>query len=540
MGADLGMTRLTLRDLSVKTENPAPIPIDKSAREALAEGEGCGEPYDGQQDFAQSLLVAYAAIRDRMAAGGLGWEPKMNYDNFIECKSQLGSMSGFEPLWIPDFLFDFQGDLTEWAIRKGRCAIYADCGMGKTPIQLVWGENVVRKTNKPVLIFTPLAVTQQTAREAAKFGIEAHVSLDGKLQPGINIANYERVHHFNPSDFAGAVCDESGILKSFDGVRRQQITDFMRKLPYRLLCTATPSPNEYIELGTNSEALGYLGYMDMLSRFFKNDQGNSIKPTMFRHHGKAFNRLDDNAKWRFKGHAEVPFWQWVCSWARAVRKPSDLGFDDGLFILPPLIEQQHMVVSRKNPDGMLFALPAHGLREQREERRRTIEERCERAAGLVNGTKKPFIVWCHLNDEGDLLERLIPDCVQVSGADDDDAKERKFLAFVDGKARGLVTKEKIGAWGLNFQHCAHSVSFPTHSFEGYYQSIRRCWRFGQKLPVTADIVTTEGEKDVLANLQRKSAAADKMFAGLVKHMNSSVGVERSVKFSKQAGAPAWL
>jgi hypothetical protein len=463
-----------------------------------------------------------------------------DYAAFLESKTQLGSNDGFSPLFMPEFLFDFQESLVEWAILKGRSAIFADCGMGKTPMQLVWAENVVRKTNRPVLILAPLAVTQQTAREAIKFGIEASVSVNGKVRPGINITNYERLHYFNPNDFSGAVCDESAILKSFDGVRRQEITDFMRKMPYRLLCTATPSPNEYIELGTSSEALGYLGYMDMLSRFFKNNQGNSIKPTIFRHRGKAFNKLDDNAKWRFKGHAEVPFWRWICSWARAVRKPSDLGFDDGPFILPPLIERQHMVVSKKNPDGMLFALPAHGLREQREERRRTIEERCERAADLVNATGRPFIIWCHLNDEGNILEGLIHDCVQVSGADDDHAKEAKFLAFIDGKARGLVTKEKIGAWGLNFQHCAHSVSFPTHSFEGYYQSIRRCWRFGQTLPVTADIVTTEGEKDVLANLQRKSAAADKMFAGLVAHVNSSIDIERSMRFSSSAGAPAWL
>ncbi len=366
------------------------------------------------------------------------------------------------------------------------------------------------------------------------------ISKTGTARPGINIANYERLHLFNPNDFAGLVCDESAILKSFDGVRRQQITDFMRKMRYRLLCTATPSPNEYIELGTSSEALGYLGYMDMLSRFFKNNQGNSIRPTIYRHGGKKFAQLDDNAKWRFKGHAEDPFWQWVCSWARAARKPSDLGFDDGLFNLPPLIERQHQVDAKTNPDGMLFALPAHGLSEQREERRRTLQERCERAAQLVNKTGKPFIVWCSLNDEGDLLERLIPDAVQISGKDDDDTKEAKFLAFISGQKRGLVTKGKIGAWGLNFQHCAHSVSFPTHSFEEYYQQIRRCWRFGQKNQVVSDIVTTEGEKDVLTNLQRKATAADKMFADLIRHMNGAVGFDRTMKFTKKEGIPEWL
>lgn len=461
------------------------------------------------------------------------------YADFIASKTHTGTDDGFKPKNLPGFLFDFQQHLVDWSVRKGRGALFADCGMGKTPMQLAWADQIVRKTNKPVLILAPNAVTTQTVREADKFGIGASLSRDGTVRAGINVANYERLHYFDPNDFAGAVCDESAILKSFDGVRRQEITDFMRKMRYRLLCTATPSPNEYIELGTSSEALGYLGYMDMLARFFKNDQGNSIRPSVFRHGGKG-QKLDDNAKWRFKGHAETPFWQWVCSWARAVRKPSDLGFDDGKFILPDLIEQQHQVETHTKPDGMLFALPAHGLQEQREERRRTIEERCDKAASLVNGTGKPATVWCHLNDEGDILERSIPDAVQVSGKDSDEAKEEKFLAFIDGKARVLITKDKIGAWGLNFQHCAHSVSFPTHSFESYYQSIRRFYRFGQLLPVVSDIVTTEGEKDILSNLQRKAVSADRMFAGLIEHMNQAVGVNRSVTFTKQEEVPSWL
>lgn len=462
------------------------------------------------------------------------------YAEFIRTKAQNESRSGFVPNFMPPYLFDFQGALAEWAIDKGRAAIYADCGLGKTVQQLVWAENVVRHTNRPVLILAPLAVTHQTAREAAKFDIEAHVSSDGTIKPGINIANYERLHYFNDSDFAGAVCDESAILKNYDGIRKQEITDFMRKMSYRLLCTATAAPNEYIELGTSSEALGYLGYMDMLTRFFKNNQGNSIKPISMRHGGKKAGLVDDNAKWRFKGHAEEPFWRWVCSWARAVRKPSDLGFDDGKFILPPLVERQHMVDAKSLPDGKLFALPAVGLSEQREERRRTLAERCEKAAALVTGTGNPAIVWCHLNDEGDLLESLIPDAVQVSGKDSDDAKVEKFMAFADQKARVLITKGKIGAWGLNFQHCAHSVSFPTHSFEEYYQGIRRCWRFGQKSEVVSDIVTTEGEKSVLANLQRKSISADKMFADLATFMNQAINIDRSLKMEKQGDIPSWL
>jgi hypothetical protein len=463
-----------------------------------------------------------------------------DYERFLAGKAQLGGDHGFDPIWLPDALFDFQKHMTSWAIRKGRSALFEDCGTGKTIQQLVWAENVVRHTNRPVVLLAPLAVTQQTAREAAKFDIEAHVSSDGKVWPGINITNYERLHYFDHADFIGAVCDESAILKSFDGVRRQQITDFMRKMPYRLLCTATAAPNEYIELGTSSEALGYLGYMDMLSRFFKNNQGNSIKPSVYRHGGKNFTQLEDGAKWRFKGHAETPFWQWVASWARALRKPSDIGFADGAFQLPSLTERQHLIHAKSLPNGKLFALPAVGLQEQREERRRTITERCEAAAAMVVNTGRPAIVWCHLNDEGNLLEKLIPGCVQISGADEDDEKEAKFLAFIDGQARVMVTKGRIGAWGLNFQHCAHSVSFPTHSFEEYYQSIRRCWRFGQTSEVVSDIVTTEGEKSVLANLQRKSVAADKMFDELLRHMQDAMSIDRSVEFTNQERLPSWL
>lgn len=463
-----------------------------------------------------------------------------DYAAFLSAKAQQGSREGFRPHFLPSCLMDFQGAMTEWATWKGRGALLEDCGLGKTLQALVWGQNVVMETNRPVLNLAPLAVTQQTAREAVKFDIEAHVSLDGKVRPGINIANYERLHYFNPEDFVGVVADESSILKSFDGERRSQITEFMRKVRYRLLCTATAAPNEYTELGTSSEALGYLGYMDMLTRFFKNNQGNSINPMIIRRRGQNFQQLDDNAKWRFKGHAETPFWRWVCSWARAIRKPSDLGFDDTAFVLPPLLERQHMVEVETLPEDRLFALPAVGLSEQREERRRTIRERCERAAGLVNDTGQPFIVWCHLNDEGNLLEKLIPDCVQISGADDDDAKERKFMAFLDGEKRGLVTKGRIGAWGLNFQHCSHVVGFPTHSYEEYYQEVRRCWRFGQTRPVTVDIVTTEGEKNVLANMQRKAIAADRMFSALVQHMNEAVMVDRSAVFVEQEKLPAWF
>lgn len=460
------------------------------------------------------------------------------YEAFLARKAQLGSMDGFPAVWLPDFLFDFQKALVEWALRVGKGAIFADCGLGKTPMQLVWAENVVRETNKPVLILTPLAVSHQTVAEASKFGIEARRSPDGSVTSVIQVTNYERLHLFRADDFAGVVCDESSILKSFDGETRKAVTEFMRMVPYRLLCTATAAPNDYIELGTSSEALGQLGYMDMLGRFFKNDQ-NTIRPVVYRHHGKNFAQLDEGAKWRFKGHAETPFWRWVCSWARACRRPSDLGFADDAFTLPPLIEQDHLVEAKQMADGMLFSLPAVGLKEQREERRRTFSERCAKVAELVN-TNAPALVWCHMNNEGDLLDSLIPDAEQVSGRDSDEEKEAKFLAFSRGDLRVLVTKPKIGAWGLNFQHCAHVTFFPSHSFEQYYQGVRRCWRFGQKRPVRVDVITTEGEKSVLQNLQRKAQAADLMFSRLVEEMNRAVAIDRSLTFTKQAQVPAWL
>lgn len=455
-----------------------------------------------------------------------------DYTAFLRAKSQAGADGGFKPLWLPDFLFDYQGALCDWSIRKGRAELLADCGLGKTPMGLVWASNVARKTGKPVLYLTPHAVGQQTVTEAEKFGIEARLCRDGQLRPGdhIVIANYERLHYFSPADFGGVVCDEASILKNFAGERRGQITQFMRKVEYRLLQTATAAPNDYIELGTASEALGYLGHMDMLNRFFRNDMGNSATG---RNHGSTM-------KWRLKGHAETPFWRWVCSWARAMRRPSDLGFSDERFVLPPLEEVEHLVDAKTLPNGMLFPLPAADLKEQREERRRTVQERCERVAQLVNSTGKPALVWCHLNEEGDTLQRLIPDAVQVAGADSDDAKDERLSAFARNQVRVLITKPKIGAWGLNLQHCAHVVYFPSHSFEQYYQAVRRCWRFGQVNPVRVDIVATEGERGVMRNLQRKAEQADAMFSRLVAEMNRALSIARTTEAANDIEVPKWL
>ena len=452
----------------------------------------------------------------------------MEYCEYLESKRQRGADSGFDPVWIPDFLFDFQKSLVEWAIKKGRAALFCDCGLGKTPMQLVWAENVLRKTGKPVLVLTPLAVSFQTEKEGEKFGIECKRSNDGEAHKFTTITNYEQLHKFKCQDFSGVVCDESSILKSFDGSYKAEITEFMRRVPYRLLCTATAAPNDYIELGTSSEALGFLGFMDMLNRFFKNDNNNSGTRRLF---GEA-------PKWRLKGHAEIPFWQWVTSWARACRKPSDLGFADERFILPELREVEHLVEAETLPDGYFLPIPASRLPEQREEKKRTIKERCERVLETINGDQS--VVWCQLNDEGDYLEKIIPDSVQVSGKDKDEKKESVFIEFAKGNVKTLITKPKIGAWGMNWQNCSHVVYFPSHSYEQYYQAVRRCWRFGQKNEVIVDIVLAEGERKIMNNLQRKNIAAATMFENLVKEMNHSIKLQTKNNFTKREAVPEWL
>lgn len=453
----------------------------------------------------------------------------VSYAEFLARKTQLDGGDGFDPVWMPDFLYPFQAHLVEWATSRGRAAIFADCGLGKSPMQLVWAENVVRHTNRPVLIVTTLGDSAQTVREAEKFGVDAVRSRDGSVPASakVVVTNYERLAHFDAAGFAGVVCNESSILKNFDGKTKAAVTEFLRARPYRLLCTATAAPNDYVELGTSSEALGELGFRDMASRFFKQE-------TTRDHLGWG------RTKYRIRGHAERDFWRWVCSWARAIRKPSDLGFDDAAFDLPPLATREHVISARAKRPGALFDLPAITLEEQREERRRTLPERCERVAELVNPTGRPAVAWCHLNDEGDLLERIIPGSAQVTGSDPDERKEEMFDAFVSGEVRVLVTKPTIAGFGLNWQHCAHQTFFPSHSFEQWYQAVRRCWRFGQTRPVVVEIVASEGEDGVLANLQRKAAAAEEMFSRLVELMNEELHVGRTGEFPTPERVPSWL
>jgi hypothetical protein len=456
----------------------------------------------------------------------------ISYEEFLAAKAQLAHPGGFEPVSLPDFLFPFQRHLVDWAVRQGRAALFADCGLGKSPMALVWAENVRLHTGKPVLMVTPLAVGFQLETEAAKFGVEAAISRDGSVAGPITITNYERLEKFDRDEFGGVVCDESSAIKAFDGARRAIVTEFLRTVPYRLLSTATAAPNDYIELGTSSEALSELGHMDMLNRFFTNKNKTSDTKGQWRGHS-------NEQGWRFKGHAEEPFWRWVASWARAMRKPSDYGFDNEGFELPPLSQRVHVIEARTIREGTLFDVPAHGLREEREEVRRTMHERCEAAAVALEGAKSG-VVWCHLNDESALLAKLIPDAVELSGSDSIESKEEKLRGFSNGEIPMLVSKPKLGAWGLNWQHCHRVVYFPSHSYEQMYQAIRRCWRFGQQSPVIVDVITTEGGKNTLANLQRKSLQADKMFDALVRHMTNALSIDRGRTFNTPVEVPEWL
>lgn len=456
----------------------------------------------------------------------------MKYHDFINGKTQGNLMNGFEPLWLPDCMYPFQSELTAWAIRKGRAVLLEDCGLGKTLQELVFAENCIRHTNGKALILTPLAVAAQTVREAEKFGIEAAVSRDGKPAKNITVANYESLHKFDAKDFSCIVGDEISGLKAFDGKRRKQVTRFMSKIPYRLGGTATAAPNDFIELGTISEALGELTQSDMLGTFFRSD--DKCRHSLFKE-GDFWNR----AKYFFRAHSEQPFWRWVCSWAKAIRRPSDMGFDNAGYDLPKLIVTQHEVKTKFRFPGELFIRVARTLKEQREERKRSMSERCELVAKLVDHGE-PAIVWCQYNEEGDRLEKLIQGAIQVAGCNSDEEKAERLNGFATGDFRVLITKPKIGAFGMNYQHCGHQTFFPSHSFEQWYQCIRRSLRFGRVGPVRVDVVATEGEAGVTDNLTRKSRKADEMFSALVAEMHNASRVETINQHVNGMEIPSWL
>lgn len=458
-------------------------------------------------------------------------EARTPYRDFVAAKRHSTGDYGFTPEWMPDCAFDFQRHIITKAVSKGRVGVFADTGLGKTLIQIAIAENIIRKTNKRVLILTPLAVAFQFIDEAQKIGagdIE-HIK-DGKMSKKIVVCNYERLHLLNPADFVCVMLDESSILKNFAGKTRDQIVAFIKQVPYRFLSTATPSPNDFIELGNSSEALGYMGYMDMLTKFFRSNQ-NSVDS----------NNRNIGEKFYLKPHAEADFFAWVNQWSFMVKKPSDLGYSDEGYDLPALIVNKHTVHNEATwciDDQMaLFAMPATSMTEVREEQKLTVKERCEKAVKLANG--KTSVYWCNLNEESALLADLDEDAVEIIGGMSIDQKEEILVAFARGEIQRLITKAKMTSMGLNWQHCNHTVFFPTWSYEQYYQAIRRFWRFGQQSEVTCDMVISEGQSRVLEAIEQKTQKAIELYGNLVSAANKSFAM--SVKaFDKTVILPEFM
>lgn len=455
---------------------------------------------------------------------------KTDYEIFLERKRHIPENFGIDPIHMPKNMFDFQEFVTRKLILKGRAAGFLDTGLGKTLIELTIAQNYLLKTNKRVLIITPLAVAFQFLKEAEKFGVDdVSYSKDGTLKTKIIICNYERLHYFNPEDFECVICDESSILKNFKGATKGAITAFVKKIKYRYLFTATPSPNDFIELGTSSEALGYLGYTDMLTRFFKNNE-DTISPQNI------------GTEWVLKGHAKDDFFKWVSGWSISMRKPSDLGFSDSNHILPELITNYHSVKNEQNMviNGqiLMFNMSARRQTEVQSENKQTIEKRCEKAVEL-SAPYETSVYWCNLNPEGDLINKLDKSAYQINGSMDLDQKEELLHGFFSGDIKKLITKPKMTAFGLNWQHCNHTVFFPTWSYEQYYQAIRRFWRFGQQNKVIVDMVHSDGQKRVLDGLLAKTEKANELFSKL----NSNINQEFTIKakeFNKTIIKPSFL
>lgn len=453
------------------------------------------------------------------------------YADFLAQKRTIIQPSGFDVSLdaINPQLFVWQRRIVQWAIRRGRAALFEGTGLGKTGQQIEWARLVSEHTGKPVLIFAPLAVAKQTQREGAKFGTVVTVCrTQVDVQPGVNVANYEMLSHFDPSVFGGIVLDESSILKNFGGVVRRQLTEFARAITYRLACTATPAPNDLIELTNHAEFLDVMSGKEIIALFFTQD-GNTTHA------------------WRLKGHAVDPFYRWLASWAVALRSPADLGDDDPRFILPPLHMEQVTVGAKAASTGMLFPVEALTLGERQAARRASVSDRVAAAAELVNASSEPWIVWCDLNDESRALAKAIPDAVEVTGSDSPDFKAQAMLDFADGKVRVLVSKPSICGFGMNWQHCS-KVAFVglSDSWEQFYQAIRRCWRFGQTKPVTAYVITADTEGAVVRNIERKEKQAAEMMASLVQHMAglqaaaSSTRDEMDYSPQEPMRLPAWL
>lgn len=425
------------------------------------------------------------------------------YHAFLARKAILDPPTGLEkPPRLTKALFPFQRDIVNWTLRRGRAAVFAGTGLGKSLMELSWADAVHRATGKDILHLAPLAVSAQMVREADKFSIAARqVQRQSDCLAGTSITNYQKLDHFDLSKFGGVILDESSILKSYDGHYRTKLIEACAQIPFRLAATATPAPNDFMELGNHAEFLGVMSYTDMLATFFTHDGS-------------------ETQKWRLKGHAEQEFWRWMASWAVMLRKPSDLGYENTGYDLPALNQVQHTVAVDYAPDietGTLFPMQASNLQERIAARRGTIDERVAKAAALTP-SDRPFMWWCNLNAESEALTKAIPGAVETKGSDSEDVQERKIMDFVEGRTRVLVSKPSVCGFGMNFQHCADTGFVGLNdSFEQIYQAIRRFWRFGQTKPVNVHFIASEIEGAVVANLKRKEADADRMAAAMVLH-----------------------
>lgn len=429
----------------------------------------------------------------------------MNYQEFLEQKNVAIKNGGFDTkIEINKVLFDFQKPAVNWALKRGRSALFFDTGLGKTIMQAEWARHVNLYAKKPILIAAPLAVSKQTIAESKK-----RLDIDIKycrhqadVVPGINITNYEMIHNFVAEKFSGIVLDESSILKSYSGKYRQQLTSMFLKTQFKLCCSATPAPNDYMELGTHAEFLNVMSRVEMLATYFVHDGG-------------------ETQKWRLKGHAEEKFWQWLCTWALVVKKPSDIGFDDTSFMLPELKIIKHVVDAGNYTNDKLFDLPAFGLSETREARKNSINERVKKAADIATSINDSVLIWCDLNKESESIKNTVPGIVEITGADSQEHKEQSILGFADGTIKKIVTKPKIAGFGMNLQICNNVIFVGlNYSFESFYQAVRRCWRFGQKNNVNVHVILSQQESSVWDVIQKKQRENEEMSKNMVKHMES--------------------
>lgn len=461
---------------------------------------------------------------------------RMNeYRDFIRKKSLEVENSGFECNVTNQLLFDWQRDIVHWALKKGKSAIFADCGLGKTPMQLEWGKQVSGYTGNPVLILAPLAVAKQTEREGRKFHIGVTVCRSQTdVKPGVNVTNYEMLSHFDADSFSGVVLDESSILKDASSATRKQLTEAFRNTPYKLCCTATPSPNDFMELGTHADFLNVMTQPEMLATFFCHDGGNT-------------------SKWRLKGHAETKFFEWVASWSCCLTNPADLGYDGSDFVLPKL--NVHEVITHEadleDREGQLMWLPevSQSLNERRTARRNSLISRVKAAASIANSENGQVLVWCDLNSESEALTDAIDGAVEVRGSHSSTYKEAAMLGFSTGDNRVLVSKPSIAGWGMNWQQCNTMIFVGlSDSFEAYYQAVRRCWRFGQKKPVDVYIVISDAEGCVKQNIERKQADAQRMTRELISYTKNILTAEihqttrnvQSYITTEEMEVPAWI